>query len=269
MFACFTGTVFMVQYVNAVIYLKHRSALLNKKLLSKLSTWPLRQGRFENDLGTNSYYRQRNLTSVINQQSINLSTGTHFENIISRPQVISVNGKGKAMPNILRKSSHVVVVNTYRKVHNELCEVTHLINSSYGFAVLILYASNFISVVSCLHYVISTVSQLDTTQHNQTTLYEVTSISFGTALSVATIMAVTAACHFASSELQGSADIVHKLLLQRSIDSEASLELQQFSMHLLCNRVQFTACGFFPIDLSLLCTIIGAVATYIIILFQF
>jgi hypothetical protein len=267
MFACFTGTVFAVQYVNAVIYLKNRSSLLNKKLLLKLSTWPLRQERFKKDLGTNIYYRQRNLTSVTNQQSRNFSTGTAFENIISRPQVISVIGKRKAMPGILRKNSPVVVVNTYRKVRNELCEVTQLINSSYGFTVLILYASKFISLVSCLQYVISKVPELDTTQYNQS-MYEVTSLLFWITVCVATILAVTASCHFASSELHSSADIIHKLLLQRSIDSEASLELQQLSMHLLCNRVQFTACGFFPIDLSLLCTIIGAVTTYIIILYQ-
>jgi hypothetical protein len=41
------------------------------------------------------------------------------------------------------------------------------------------------------------------------------------------------------------ADIVEKLLLWQTFDSEIALDLQLFPMQLLCDRVHVTACGFF------------------------
>ncbi|KAJ9600499.1 hypothetical protein L9F63_009269 [Diploptera punctata] len=45
--------------------------------------------------------------------------------------------------------------------------------------------------------------------------------------------------------------------------------MQQFSLQLLHRKVQFTACGFFPLDFTLLYSIVGAVTTYLVILIQF
>jgi gustatory receptor len=49
------------------------------------------------------------------------------------------------------------------------------------------------------------------------------------------------------------------------------MQLQLFSQQLLHSRDQmdFTACGLFPLDMSLLHSVVGAVTTYIIILLQF
>ncbi|KAJ9599140.1 hypothetical protein L9F63_010408, partial [Diploptera punctata] len=54
-----------------------------------------------------------------------------------------------------------------------------------------------------------------------------------------------------------------------SISSSTMGELQLFSLQLLHRKVQFTACGFFPLDFTLLYSIIGAVTTYLVILIQF
>ncbi|XP_021930798.1 putative gustatory receptor 28b [Zootermopsis nevadensis] len=49
------------------------------------------------------------------------------------------------------------------------------------------------------------------------------------------------------------------------------LQLQMFSQQLVHTREQidFTACGLFPLDMTLLHSVVGAVTTYIIILMQF
>lgn len=42
-----------------------------------------------------------------------------------------------------------------------------------------------------------------------------------------------------------------------------------FSLQMLHQKVEFTACGFFPVDFSVLYMIIGAVTTYLVFLIQF
>ncbi|KAJ9583546.1 hypothetical protein L9F63_022109, partial [Diploptera punctata] len=46
-------------------------------------------------------------------------------------------------------------------------------------------------------------------------------------------------------------------------------QLELFSLQLLHQKIQFTACGFFPLDFTLLYSIVGAVTTYLVILVQF
>ncbi|XP_069677283.1 putative gustatory receptor 28b [Periplaneta americana] len=65
-----------------------------------------------------------------------------------------------------------------------------------------------------------------------------------------------------------TAVLVHKLL-SKTKDPEVREELQLFSLQLLHRKVQFTACGFFPLDFTLLYSIVGAVTTYLVILIQF
>ncbi|KAJ9591819.1 hypothetical protein L9F63_001636 [Diploptera punctata] len=62
--------------------------------------------------------------------------------------------------------------------------------------------------------------------------------------------------------------LVHKLMTKTS-NSHVREELELFSMQLLHSKVRFTACGFFPLDFTLLYSIVGAVTTYLVILIQF
>nr|CAD7573886.1 unnamed protein product [Timema californicum] len=46
-------------------------------------------------------------------------------------------------------------------------------------------------------------------------------------------------------------------------------KLKLFSLQLLHSKIQFTACGFFTLDYTLLHSIVAALTTYLIILIQF
>ncbi|XP_021920102.1 putative gustatory receptor 28a isoform X3 [Zootermopsis nevadensis] len=76
------------------------------------------------------------------------------------------------------------------------------------------------------------------------------------------------ACASTAREANRTAVLVHKLL-SKTRDPGVKEELQLFSLQLLHRKVQFTACGFFPLDFTLLYSIIGAVTTYLVILIQF
>jgi hypothetical protein len=86
---------------------------------------------------------------------------------------------------------------------------------------------------------------------------------------VVRILSITAAFFAAGEEARRTGTVVHKLLLLPSPEEDTSTEFQLFSTQLLSNKVEFSAGGFVPVNLSLAYSMLGAAATYIIILFQF
>jgi gustatory receptor len=52
-------------------------------------------------------------------------------------------------------------------------------------------------------------------------------------------------------------------------NKQQNLFLEQFSLQLLHQKIQFTAFGFFNLDFTLLYTIVAAITTYLVILIQF
>ncbi|XP_071627272.1 uncharacterized protein [Temnothorax longispinosus] len=70
------------------------------------------------------------------------------------------------------------------------------------------------------------------------------------------------------NEIGKTGKIIHSLL-RCTISKESKSELKQFSLQLLHHKVQFTAKGYFALDNSFLHSLIGTVATYLVILMQF
>jgi hypothetical protein len=78
-------------------------------------------------------------------------------------------------------------------------------------------------------------------------------------------------------EMSGMFSVLTHSSLQRDVltpfpgGCSALLQLEMFSQQLLHTRdqIDFTACGLFPLDMTLLHSVVAAVTTYIIILVQF
>ncbi|KAI5750966.1 hypothetical protein M8J77_002954 [Diaphorina citri] len=71
-----------------------------------------------------------------------------------------------------------------------------------------------------------------------------------------------------SSEASKARRLAHRLLIEDNLP-EILDDVTLFANRLHSRKVQFTACGFFPLDFTLLYNIIGATTTYWIILIQF
>ncbi|KAL1463090.1 hypothetical protein WDU94_014879 [Cyamophila willieti] len=71
-----------------------------------------------------------------------------------------------------------------------------------------------------------------------------------------------------SSEACKARRLAHRLLIEDNLP-EIIDDVTLFANRLYSRKVQFTACGFFPLDFTLLYNIIGATTTYWIILIQF
>jgi hypothetical protein len=63
--------------------------------------------------------------------------------------------------------------------------------------------------------------------------------------------------------------VLRKLLLAFHTDRATMSELERFSHHVALRKFKFTVFRFLSLDLSLLVSMMGAVASYLVILMQF
>ncbi|XP_033607592.1 putative gustatory receptor 28b [Cryptotermes secundus] len=109
-----------------------------------------------------------------------------------------------------------------------------------------------------------TLSPPNRTSHN--TYYMYCSL-YVCLLNAIQIIGTVAAFAFTAEEANRTGVIVHSVLTEMS-QSFKKRELKEFSLQLLHRKLQFTACDFFPLDFTLLHSMIGAVTTYLVIVTQ-
>ncbi|XP_034944092.1 gustatory and pheromone receptor 32a-like [Chelonus insularis] len=83
------------------------------------------------------------------------------------------------------------------------------------------------------------------------------------------IAVLTSSVTSVSTEMTRTSKIVSKLMSINETHPQVKYEMEQFLIELLHRNVDFTACGLFSIDGSLLTSIISTTITYLIIFLQF
>jgi hypothetical protein len=162
--------------------------------------------------------------------------------------------------------THVKALQEY---HMHLCDVAHLLNSAYGFQMLLCFGFIFIQIITDYNIAIDlVVKMLSRKAGIATDIQEWSSLCTGVFFSVI-LTFVTLSCELAFKEANLTGHLVHTVLLKPDLSRDLILQLQLFSCQVFNLRVKFTACGFFIINSSLLCGIGGVVCTYLIILHQF
>ena len=159
-------------------------------------------------------------------------------------------------------------IRLYREMCSELHDICWLVNQVYGFPIFMEFTCTLISVVSTFNNMmlhLKNVLKLRRAIGSGTTLCHILWLLFY----IGKFLGITTSSHGATSESAKSESLVQKLLLRRFLPMDVAEELQAFSVQLCSHRLQFTASGFFSLNLSLLPGIVGAAATYIIILLQF
>jgi hypothetical protein len=158
-------------------------------------------------------------------------------------------------------------IRSARELYDDLCDICVLINSMYGFRILLglavataeLTLTSFLMLAAILGIL---AEQADTT---------VGFICLMTAwllLYAFKLISITAPCQSATSEVENTITLVQKLLLAE-FDQNTIAELQLFSEQLLHRKINFTAFGFLKLDYSLLLTVIGGCLTYVVLAVQF
>ena len=165
-------------------------------------------------------------------------------------------------------SSHIIIrFRASRVLYDVLCDICHMINSMYGFQILIFTTSNFILMNTSLSYGI--ISLLTYDESNEKYRYPAcVSLLWGMMLFIMQ-MCPRASCSAASNESDKLTTSIQKLLLIPEVDPEIVAELQLFSQQVNARRIKFTAMGFFTVNCRNLGTIVGACITLLLILLQF
>ena len=161
-------------------------------------------------------------------------------------------------------------VHRLKHLHVELHSLTQLINFTFGLQIFL--ALNWLVVISTLAFHLVAKYILTLSDINQQIIMNdfqgILGIMWAVIASVFLFL-ISAVCHETNEEAAMSVSLVHSLLLDPCLNSEVSKELHLFSTQLTHLKIEFSACGFFVINLPFFYSVIGCICTYVIFLCQF
>jgi hypothetical protein len=157
-----------------------------------------------------------------------------------------------------------------RCVNDILSDVVTSINSTYGLQILLSMTMNFMSVTTCLYFGIGFAIKLREDEESGGKHQSALVLSLiWAAVGMFRIFSITSACNAVSGEAGSTSVLLQKLLLQPSLYPDTATEIQLFLQQIRIRPVKFTAWDFFTLGHTALCSFIGAVVTYLVILLQF
>ena len=252
-----SNVIMVIQYINVMQILRHRFRNLNQQLAKSCDS--------KSRISDHGLIRNPNGTNRLHIRTTQIaSTANNFTDIPTKQNYILPD---ISLPMSKTGPEEMSRIHTLRQTYSDLYDITESINEIYGYQITLELAYDFVSFVYNLYYALEALLNVKKTEERN--LLEIASNLHWVTQTVVRILSITASCFAAGEEARRTGTVVHKLLLRQSLLRDTSTELQLFSKQLLNNKVEFSAGGFFPVNLSLAYSMVGAAATYIIILFQF
>ncbi|XP_011875523.1 PREDICTED: putative gustatory receptor 28a [Vollenhovia emeryi] len=206
-----------------------------------------------------------------------LATIVHadFVDVNQAIQSLTRPGTPDLRPQSLSETRRVVISNSIvhqllplRDMHCHLCEISEDISDFYSLPVLFGIAFLFLTLIFNGYYLLSPLLI-----SSQTLEYEVLSNTIIWLIFLIypiSLLAnrITKIVNEVGSSVGKTGNVIHGLL-SCLISKETKSEVKHFSLQLLHRKVQFTANGYFALDNNFLHSLVGTVATYLVILVQF
>lgn len=260
--AYFISIVLIMQFCRIIRCIQERLILLGKEIssilenkLSMILTSTLKPTSFEvvNTFELSCVTSQiSEAESPINDSKKNYKSGTRN---------LFLHGKLYQVDKII----------TFRQIYNNIYDATQLVNSVYGFLLLLLFVRAAGGLVTNIYHLVSiTLSGehiLDI--ENWTSAKHIGSLVVWILIFLSTVIVMTVTCQMVMLESKKIDDVIQKLLLQQSLRYDMLQQLKLFSDQITKNQIEFSALCFFKVDMSLLFAILTSVTSYIIVLVQF
>ena len=250
----------VVEFSDLVLLLISRLKSLNSRLSLIL--------RGSNETYTNAFLfttasRHSIPKSFVKDNSIRVSeiNRDKLVPIIDSPQ--SVNHHRKLRCEISQQRN----IHSARELYEDLCDISVLINSMYGFQILLELGVITVELTLSSYLILATILGILSVEVDTTGRFICVMVAW-LLLYAFKLISITAPCQSATSEVENTVMLVQKLLLA-GFDQNTMAELQLFSQQLLHRKINFTAFGVLKLDYSLLLTIIGGSITYAVIVLQF
>ncbi|THK33243.1 putative gustatory receptor 28a [Diachasma alloeum] len=152
-----------------------------------------------------------------------------------------------------------------RRARNMLYEISRQVSKFFSFPVLVVVSHCCCSCVDSIYFLIMTLVPF---KFNGFSMISVNSV-FWILMCAYPITVLSASVNTFHAETDRTADIIYGIMEIYACNKNIQSELNNFAIELLHTRVQFTACGVFSLDCSLLHSIFGMIVTYLLILLQF
>jgi hypothetical protein len=225
------NTLFLFQYINLVFIVKQRYSHLNNCLNNWINGTVSREiGLDKENERWNKSYRTIDHVNII---PFCVSSVVNIEVTLKKTDI------------------HLL-----RQIYNDLYDITCLINDTYGLPILASICWILTTILCFLYEMLVDFK-----------VWGVGDIIY-TLTSSVLMFKINFFCHTATNEAKFSRILLQKLLLEGNCRNECVKELKMFSLQLQIMKFEYTACGFFSLNLRLFTTFVGVILSYIIIMVQ-
>ncbi|KAF7403998.1 hypothetical protein HZH68_006792 [Vespula germanica] len=146
-------------------------------------------------------------------------------------------------------------------VHSSLCDTVSSINNAFGVVMVV------VTLTCLLHLIITPYFLIEEVNGNRQWLSLIVQTAW-CILHVTRMLIIIQPTYSTVIQAKKTAILVSQLLSSNP-NVECRRHLEVFSLQILHRPLDFTACGLFSLDRSLVTSIAGAVTTYLVILIQF
>jgi hypothetical protein len=150
----------------------------------------------------------------------------------------------------------------------ELYDAVTLINSQFGIPILLQITALLTVSVTVFYRGLYTFNTTDTSVHDFNTYIKQFLTIFLTLMYASYFAWLMVVCHRGMQEANKGILYIHRITACPNINYGTLLKLQTLSNQLKDMKVEFTACGFFVLNLPLLGKVICGIFTYILIMVQ-
>jgi hypothetical protein len=223
----------VIQFMNLVILLKNRFSLLNTSLSNSSCIFETENAMQGFHLPLYQTTRTRNFKEMKSQ--------------LTRKEVL-----------------------VFNNTHDILVDAVLLVKSTYEVQILLSLLSTFVGITIHSYFFLCGIYGYSAGNSKGTSVSSLlVSHTLWCSLHIAKLLCVTVPCHSANNNMAHTSTVLRKLLFAFHTDPATMSELERFSHHVALRKFKFTVFGFLSLDLSLLVSMMGAVASYLVIIMQF
>jgi len=235
--------VLSVEYVSIVHMLKCRYEYFNGIILE--------------------YFNKKNITTEPPSKYKNVSLNINIDYI----ELPALSGTDLTVPARALHGRHNI--SYLRTIYLKMYDCVTLINSYFGFPILLETVSMAIMCVSALYYAVYTLDCDGDLSVNRLSTYMTSGYLISVCILCLLIFAwMVVSCHKTTQEANKGIYFIHRICLDRDIHYSVITELDKLLRQLIYMKVQFTVCGLFALNPTFLCTILSGILTYILIIVQ-
>jgi hypothetical protein len=248
-----------LQYLNLLAILKHRLVAISDKLRMIYMIDYCTCGEFK--VSTEIFKRCGRHVSGTTSRPLVGNQSVFAVQSFEKPEGLEffVSDSGSEMARIILR---------VRQNYNALCEICCMINSIHGFTLVVNWLVATVGLSVDLYYVTVSFAFPSISNNVSSSVAVNIALILWSLFTLVRMFVIALSCQRVSDEYRTCMSNVQRLLLENSNEEDVLTQLVFFTDQLVNNKIEFTACGIFTMNLSVLCTVTGLVIQYFILLCQ-